>query len=448
MDNFHIPTTYAKAVIADDKSKIKNKMGTTIKIPVSELRDIVYGDSDEYETISSETTGHWRHGSEETTIVKRVSDGKFFEINWRDSVKDECMFSDMNDDGEYNEVFPVKSETIIYKSEPSPEPKKAKEKQPKQQPMELQTTNVGIEKFEQLQKSVNDQVSVLSSIEVTDETSLAVANQQLSKTKQITNLIETAREELKAPYFQAGKQIDKLAKELAVPLTTGIDAVKTKILTYNKAEQARKALELAEIAKAQQKIENDRLAAQAKENENSMLLQIHVTKFEADAFKAVNEAKTMEELSAAFVKYVQEMPKEYGAVVESRIRSLGTAKSKLIQAPETGQAKFDAQTTYNTTYATVTGTEVKIAPKVIEAPVEAVSFLAQQEQAIAIQSTPTNVRKTWAYEVQNICDVPLEWLMVDPDMVKDFMKTDKESLSEGMVYNGIKFFQKETIVIK
>ena len=85
-----------------------------INLTVEELQDVVYGDTDEFDIILTETTGHWRHGSEETAIVKRISDNKFFKIDYRDSVKDECEFCDMNYDGEYTEVFPKEVTTIIY----------------------------------------------------------------------------------------------------------------------------------------------------------------------------------------------------------------------------------------------------------------------------------------------------------------------------------------------
>lgn len=86
-----------------------------IDLKVDKLRDIVYGVSDEFKEVSHETTGHWRHGSEEETVVQRVSDGKYFVIYWRDSVKDECDFRDMNSDMECYEVFPEIVTKTIYK---------------------------------------------------------------------------------------------------------------------------------------------------------------------------------------------------------------------------------------------------------------------------------------------------------------------------------------------
>lgn len=85
-----------------------------IYLTVEELRDVVYNESNEYNVIKSETTGEWRHGSEETTIVQHVISNKFFKICWRSSVKDECEFLDMNDAGNYAEVFPAQKTVTVY----------------------------------------------------------------------------------------------------------------------------------------------------------------------------------------------------------------------------------------------------------------------------------------------------------------------------------------------
>lgn len=85
-----------------------------ISLTVEQLRDIVYDDSEEFEIMSHTTTGHWRHGSEEETIVKRVSDGKFFQLNWRDSTNDMNSFEDMNYSGDYDEVEPYEITVTKY----------------------------------------------------------------------------------------------------------------------------------------------------------------------------------------------------------------------------------------------------------------------------------------------------------------------------------------------
>ncbi len=85
-----------------------------LKLTVDELADIVCEDNENFKNIEHEITGNWRHGTEEKLIVQRISDGKFFELNYRDSVKDECEFADMNYDGTYQEVFAVKKEIVVY----------------------------------------------------------------------------------------------------------------------------------------------------------------------------------------------------------------------------------------------------------------------------------------------------------------------------------------------
>jgi hypothetical protein len=85
-----------------------------IKLTVSELNDCRCGDSTEYDLIKSEITGTFRHGNDNEAIIKRVSDGRLFKINYRDLVKDECEFQDMNYDEEYQEVFPVEKTIIVY----------------------------------------------------------------------------------------------------------------------------------------------------------------------------------------------------------------------------------------------------------------------------------------------------------------------------------------------
>lgn len=86
-----------------------------IKLSVSELNEVRCDEYDAFELIESNITGTFRHGNENTAIIKRLSDNKFFEVSYRDSVKDGCDFADMNYDGEYEEVFAEKHEVTIYK---------------------------------------------------------------------------------------------------------------------------------------------------------------------------------------------------------------------------------------------------------------------------------------------------------------------------------------------
>lgn len=86
-----------------------------IKISAEDLRDIVYDDHEDWQEVESSVDGHWRHGTEHTGVFRRLVDGKFFRMDWRDSVKDECGWSDMNfGTFTFKEVFPKEVTTIIY----------------------------------------------------------------------------------------------------------------------------------------------------------------------------------------------------------------------------------------------------------------------------------------------------------------------------------------------
>jgi hypothetical protein len=86
-----------------------------IKISIKVAKVIVYDDHEDWQTIQTEITGNWRHGDENTGVFKRLSDGKFFRIDWRDSVKDSCGFEDCNyGDFEATEVFPTTKTITVY----------------------------------------------------------------------------------------------------------------------------------------------------------------------------------------------------------------------------------------------------------------------------------------------------------------------------------------------
>jgi hypothetical protein len=86
----------------------------TVSISNEDLQDIVYGDHEDWIVIESKVDGNWRHGTEHTGVFQRASDGKFFRMDWRDSVKDECEWRDMNYGCTAKEVFPREVTVTIY----------------------------------------------------------------------------------------------------------------------------------------------------------------------------------------------------------------------------------------------------------------------------------------------------------------------------------------------
>jgi len=93
-----------------------------IKITNQQWRDLVWenclkidGVEIPIKTISEEYDGSRRHTEDHHNIFQRLSDGKFFRINYETSVKDEMGWEECNyGDTEATEVFPEEKTIIIY----------------------------------------------------------------------------------------------------------------------------------------------------------------------------------------------------------------------------------------------------------------------------------------------------------------------------------------------
>lgn len=86
----------------------------TIKLSAREMKEIVYDDNENFEIVQNEIVGSWRHGDINECVVERLSDGKLFMIEYRDSPKDSAIFEDMNGGGTFYEVVPKEVTKIVY----------------------------------------------------------------------------------------------------------------------------------------------------------------------------------------------------------------------------------------------------------------------------------------------------------------------------------------------
>jgi hypothetical protein len=55
--------------------------------------------------------------------------------------------------------------------------------------------------------------------------------------------------------------------------------------------------------------------------------------------------------------------------------------------------------------------------------------------------TISKVRRPWTFEVIDINLVPKEFLMIDESKVKEYLKANSDSLEDGEVINGIKYYK-------
>lgn len=267
--------------------------------------------------------------------------------------------------------------------------------------------------FDALKKRATEMSAQVDKIIVTDSTTLAIATQNLSLLKATMKQIEDVHQAVKAPHWAACKAIDKLKNDLYNPMETAYNAGNKKILAYQQEVQ-RKAL-----------AEQNRILA----------IKNAIAKYSNDAIKEMDACTTLDALREVRERLILNAPKDQWAEFlpdfEKTIVTLNDyAKSRRtsIQTP----AQADAEET--------------IAIK--EAIVENNEIIGTQEIAETFVPKMKGLRKTWTFEVVDIMAVPSGWLTIDEKKVKEWMSANKDSLTDGQIIDGVKFFQTESLTIR
>lgn len=87
----------------------------------------------------------------------------------------------------------------------------------------------GLKEIEILKSQIDEIGKNCQQIKVTDEVTLAIGQQNLSKANNMLTLVEDKRKTIKQPYLDAGKLVDNTAKSLTEELNKGIGHIKTQV---------------------------------------------------------------------------------------------------------------------------------------------------------------------------------------------------------------------------
>lgn len=267
--------------------------------------------------------------------------------------------------------------------------------------------------FEALKKKSIEIAAQVDKIMVTDDTTKAIAVQNISLMKSVMKEVEDAHKELKAPYWYACKVLDGLKNGLYDPMKKSCDAGTLKVLSYDQ-EVRRKAAE-----------EQNRIIA----------IKNAIVKYSNDTIAEMNSCTDMEKLREVRTRLIVNAPKDKWAEFlpdfEAMILNLNDyAKSRrtVIETP------------------VMADPEESIA--IAEVIVENASVIGIQEIIEAKVEKQKGVRTTWGFEVVDLSQLPLEWLMPDEAKIKLTMKVNADKLEDGKVVNGVKFFLKESLSIR
>lgn len=310
-----------------------------------------------------------------------------------------------------------------------------------EQKFELTKSEQDLKNFELLKSSIDEQVKTLTELKnnIVDENTLAIANQQLSKSKQLADTVEERRVLVGNEALQFTKTVNATAKKLVEPLTIADYGVKQAILAYN--EKVRKAK-----ADALKKLQDEEAELKKKNDEAATALNLKASEFFKTAIKEINDAAGFSELSAAYVKYYMECPAEYGEDIKKKIYSLGVLKKGLMDGNNT-------QAEYTELYNKLAG--ITAPAPVISTPVMVPSFtpVAQKIATIQATATPSNIKRKWTFETTDPTALDRKFLSPDEKLIKAVQKDLEKNgtFKDGVEFTelaGLRFYQEESVKVK
>jgi len=266
-----------------------------------------------------------------------------------------------------------------------------------------------LNQFEGLRQQLNESANQCLKIKVTDESSLKVCENSLSKFNDIVKAVEDKHKELKKPHWDNCTAIDG-AKNYV--LNFEVDPIK-----YLKDEKLAYIAAVEKENKRKKDLEDNFMLVKNKLNDDLAEIQVveSCEHYIGILGKPVNKEKWQE-----LTPQVEELYKNYITLFE--------LKKKELEATETA-----------------TPDELEAIQQVAEEAKVKIEVAAVA--SVQVYSAPIGkTRKTWKFEVDNINDVPKQWLCVDEEKVKEYMAIQKDVLVDGQVIKGIKFYQQTSVV--
>ena len=286
-----------------------------------------------------------------------------------------------------------------------------------------------LERFNFLKTTKTKLITTLQSIKVVDETSSAIATQQLSNAKGFTSEIEALRVIIKKPYLDTCKNIDAAAKDLAEDVTKQMGILGADLLAWKQIQAEKAEIELA--------------AAQA--------IQKKIIEYQSAALVAITKCETVKQLGEVFKEYVLEFPADevWGKFLED-----ANAMKEIIK--KHGKLKKDQIIELeNTPIENLSSVEAKQEIQTAEVVITQSSpdFTAVNTAIASASSVKTTgIRKDWKSKVLNIAELPLSFMIVDEAKVNEYMRAQVKSgrFAPGTTYRefGCEFKQEESLSIR
>jgi len=299
-------------------------------------------------------------------------------------------------------------------------------------------------------------------IKVDTKDKLPIANARLGTINELLKHIEKERKALKAPVLQTGKDIEAYANQLKTPLEQAKRNLNAKILGFKKAQEAEISIEhdekkRQEDEKKKRKIWEVNLLDRIRQQINARLFGGQYVTGNGTVIPTL-PAKSVQEVTEIYLKLVQDFPtaqfqlmskeaettlKELSDMVLNHQKQIASLIKEGMLEKAVADKRHSAENDRIIAQAT---SEDVIAKQ--EAKVE-------RDIAKEAKETTKGVRKTIDYSVENIADVPVTLLSIDPVKVNEYIKNNKQLILNGINKEkqespvpGIRFYEHSTYVAK
>lgn len=286
-------------------------------------------------------------------------------------------------------------------------------------------------RFEAITVQANELLLRVEKIDIKNETSLAIAQQTLSEVKRIEKMVEDKRVEIKAPYLQAGKEIDAIAKRVLGPLDTAMEKGDKKLRAWNAKQE--------EAANAQKAI-NEKKYTFLKALEKQIQDKLALCKSTEQYASLANNIATKWPGKETFGIYGDE-------AIKVKDNFIGLIKTKI--------DLFQAATGNDSSAAATVSEKIEEAQAITAQASETASVI-EEKKGIAATTAPvfkTAVRKTWKHEVIDEKALPRQFLSADDKKIRDYFNANvktgvEEKGMKEIIAGGVRFYLDEAPTIR
>jgi hypothetical protein len=278
-------------------------------------------------------------------------------------------------------------------------------------------------------------------IEIVDETTLAMADQKLSKAHDVKKQVEALHKERKAPFHEIGKFIDEQKNAIVSMIDDAINYGKQKKLEYAKVLEEKKKEELARIAAEEHRI---------------FTLKNKIISYENEAINAINQCNDQESLTACSQKYLGGFPEDstWQEFVQEakdmalRILEVGKARRAFITEQEILKASQDeaskqlAEANRIKAEQDAQRQQLELRERAIAEAQEAERIRLENEaKAKEVEAQKVKgTTSTMKFEVNDFSKVPDEFKALDEVKVRAWLKENKHAIKSGDIHHGLKFY--------